>query len=189
MSATLRTLLAVGMYAFSLGTAVSAPVPKPLKPAAATAAYAVGVYEGASPRQRGGQRVPGVVTVTVPEGKGPIVLVLTAYEPVVWKVEAPKGAVSRVIASGYHEQKVEGLDEKVEVTTLSYKAGNKDYFFAYQQPIGPKAGARQQADVKRRYEQMEAAVKKATGLEVAGFQGAYSADAVTVDLASENVEK
>src|SRR4051812_45065955 len=83
--------------------------------------HVIGVYEGAYPAgvwHRFGFHPNGRITVKVGEVKTPIVLVLTSYEPVVWKVEAPKGAVVRVIASGYHKQTVEGLEEKMPITRL-----------------------------------------------------------------------
>ena len=72
--------------------------------------------------------------------KAPLILVLTSYEPVAWKVETPRGAVARVIASGYYTQTVEGLDGKVPVTLISYKAGDRDYFYAFRKEADAKAG-------------------------------------------------
>jgi hypothetical protein len=93
----------------------------------------------------------------VGEVKKPVILVLTAYEPVIWTVDDPKGLVVKVIASGYHDQTVvvvnkrlefpfplrpvarsrpqafEGLYTKVPVTSSSYESGDQSYFFAYRQ--------------------------------------------------------
>lgn len=70
----------------------------------------------------------------VAKAERPVVFVLTAYQPLVWKVAAPKGAVVRVIACGRHKEVVEGLDGAVPVTLLSEEAGDEDFFYAYDRP-------------------------------------------------------
>jgi hypothetical protein len=137
----------------------------------------VGVYEGTYPpgvRHRGGFHPPGAVTVKVGEVKKPVILVLTSYEPVVWKVEAPKGAVVRVIASGFYKQAVEGLDEKVPVTLISREARDKDYFYVHRQEAGPNATDHERDETKRQYDRLVARVKELTKQDIKGFQGKYA---------------
>jgi hypothetical protein len=137
----------------------------------------VGVYEGTYPpgiRHQAGFHPPGAVTVKVKEVKKPVILVLTSYEPVVWRVEAPKGAIARVIASGYYKQAVEGLDEKVPVTLISHEASDKDYFYAYRREAEPNASDYERAETKRKYQRLIQQVKELTKQEIKGFQGKYA---------------
>lgn len=72
----------------------------------------VGLYES---RNR-----PAVVEIT--DTTRPIILVVCAYEGVTWQIKVAKGVdLVRVIASGYHAQRVEGTD--VPVTNFSYDEG------------------------------------------------------------------
>ena len=155
-----------------------APVPKGAGANQATPeVHVVGVYEGAYPpgvRHRAGFHPNGAVTVKVGGVKKPVVLVLTSYEPVVWKIEAPKEAVVRVIASGYHQQTVEGLDEKVPVTRLSYEGGDKDFFYAYRRDAGPNARDHERQEAKRKYDRLVERVKELTKQDIKGVQGAYA---------------
>jgi hypothetical protein len=129
--------LALG-FALCVATATTAPVPLPKKDGKANPAevHAIGVYEGTPerrPRGGGRQRVsPGIVTVSVKaSARQPVILVLSAYEAVVWKIQAPPGAVARVIVSGYEAPRVEGLPASVPVHTTSYAAKDASYFYAY----------------------------------------------------------
>jgi hypothetical protein len=143
----------------------------------------IGVYEGTYPpgvRHRAGFHPNGAVTVKVGEVKTPVILVLTSYEPVVWKVAAPKGAVVRVIASGYHKQTVEGLDEKVPVTLLSHEAGDKAYFYARRKEAGPNESDHEQAETKRKWDRLVERVKELTKQDVKEFQGKYAGESFEV---------
>ncbi|AWM36064.1 hypothetical protein C1280_02930 [Gemmata obscuriglobus] len=135
------------------------------------------MYEGTytpGVRHRAGFHPNGAVTVKVGDVKKPVVLVLTSYEPVVWKVEAPKGAVVRVIASGYHKQTVEGLDEKVPVALLSNEAGDKDYFYARRKEAGPNEGDHERAETKRKYDRLVERVRELTKQDIKEFRGEYA---------------
>jgi hypothetical protein len=143
-------------FAFALvlaatGTSAGrAPIPK--MPVAEFEVHAVGVYEGTLPggAQRGFRMHPtGAVTVKVnrPTTR-PVVLVLTSYEPVEWKIDAPKGAVARVITSGYYKQQVTGLDKDVPVASSSHEGGDNDYFYAYAQAAPPVARPEEQQEIR-----------------------------------------
>lgn len=143
----------------------------------------IGVYEGTYPtgvRHRRGFHPNGAVTVKVGEVKRPVILVLTSYEPVVWKVEAPKSVVVRVIASGYHKQTVKGLDEKVPVTLLSYEAGDKDYFYARRKEAGPNESDHEQAETKRKWNRLGERVKELTKQDIKEFQGRYAGESFEI---------
>lgn len=70
---------------------------------------AVGVYEGNGAQHGHGRaRQPGTVDVMVKAGP-PVILVLTAYEPVIWKIQPERGArVLAVLHGGYHQGIVQG---------------------------------------------------------------------------------
>ena len=162
----------------SAGTA--APVPKGAGAGTATPeVHVVGVYEGTYPpgvQHMAGFHPRGAVTVKVGDVKKPVILVLTSYEPVAWRVEAPKGAVVKVIASGYHKQEVIGLDKGVPVTLISQEAGDRDYFYAYRIAAGPTAPDGEREEAKKSYERLAGRVKELTRQEVKTFQGEYAGD-------------
>lgn len=151
-----------------------APVPKG-RAKAEPDVHVVGVYETARGGRRPlGRRTAPVVTVRVGDVKTPVVLVLTAYERVTWRIDAPPGAVARVIASGYNAQTVEGVSDKVPVTRLSYEGGDKDYFYAWQREAGANAEESERQGTKRQYDKLAARVKELTGREIKTFQGEYA---------------
>lgn len=67
--------------------------------------HVVGVYEGQSDIQSGFMYHPsGRVDVNVKIVNKPITLVLSAYEPVLWKISAVKGAnIKKIYISGYYD--------------------------------------------------------------------------------------
>jgi hypothetical protein len=132
----------------------------------------IGVYEGTCPPDK--QRQPGVqaigaVTVRLGNVKKARILVLTSYEPVVWTVEDPAGRVVRVIASGYHNQTVQGLDKSIPVTLSSVVSGNvKDWFYGHK-----KLEECNDPNDRHNYERLMRRVKELTRQEPKEFQGAY----------------
>jgi TPR repeat protein len=71
-----------------------------------------------------------VVLVDVQIKKRPIVLALSAYDPVKWIVTAGKHAkVRRVVVGGYHRQTVEGLEE-VPIEYYVHDLKSSDSFYA-----------------------------------------------------------
>jgi hypothetical protein len=89
-------------------------------------------------------------------------------------VEAPRGAVVKVIASGYHKQAVEGLDKKVPITLISSEGKDRDYFYAYRQQADPKDGDHERDETKRKYELLVKRVKALTEKDIKSFQGKYA---------------
>lgn len=168
--------LSVGLAAWICAAAKAAPLPMELKRPAGV--HVVGVYEGTCPdgaRLRGGLQPQGTVRVAVADFDRPIILVLVAYEPVLWKVKAPRGAIARVIASGYHEQEVAGLEDNVPVTRISYVKDKEGYFYAYR-----KDAADNEHATDRSYQHLVQRVKELTNLEIASFQGAYAGESFEV---------
>lgn len=89
-----------------------APAPAPARPAPYPAegapVHVVSIYQGVRPQgsTRGGQDHPeGVAKIKVTEDNA--VLLLLAYEPIEWQIEAGRGIdLKRVIAIGYYEPRV-----------------------------------------------------------------------------------
>jgi hypothetical protein len=97
--------------------------------------YAVGTYGGTrmidAQIDKSGHEAGQVdVVVNVPDR--PVLLVLTAYDPVVWRVgRTPESKVVGVIASGYHTQLVGGIDKDTPRAISTYESPGKfDFFYA-----------------------------------------------------------
>lgn len=71
--------------------------------------HIIGVYEARS--DHGGGRDPeGAIEVKIDRQNKPMVLALSAYEPVRWKINAAPGAnIDKIILNGYHGQSVSGV--------------------------------------------------------------------------------
>lgn len=145
--------------------------------------HVIGVYEGTYPPGIGhgpGFHPKGAVTVKVGDVQRPVILVLTSYEPVVWKIVAPKGAVIQVLASGYYQQTIEGMDEKVPVTLLSCVARDANYFFAYRMEAAANAPDREREETKRKWDRLAERVKELTKRDIKTFQGKYGGESFEV---------
>lgn len=120
-------------------------VPKPQQPASASRVFGtlpaetviahIGVYESEEsakpPKGIEGNRYGGV-TVNVWKTDAPVLLVLTAYEPVSWYVNASAGArIAGVILSGYYRQSVQSNADGIPVRDFSRGLTKVPYFFAY----------------------------------------------------------
>jgi hypothetical protein len=117
----------------------------------------VGLYQ---PGTQGGE-----VVVQVNASDKPIILVLTAYTTVNWKIEAAKDAqLVKVIIGGYHPQKVDGADVPVEsYTYLPRQPGvaRLRYFYAYRENDAM-------------YQRMATMLRQLTNKEITAFQGSYN---------------
>ena len=123
--------------------------------------HAIGVYEGG----------PSGVSIKVTRTGAPIALLLMAYSPVAWKLEVAPGVVlEKVVAMGYHEQKLQGVPVGVDAVSWSRENPDPRAFYYYGKPEG-------RDDFERR-------VRTLFGKEAASFQGAYRASQATVDGAS-----
>lgn len=82
----------------------------PPYPAGAMEVHVVSVYEGSVPgaAQRGGGNHPeGIVEVTVGPTRSAMLLLLSSYEPIEWRVRLEPGArLERALAIGHHPQRV-----------------------------------------------------------------------------------
>jgi hypothetical protein len=146
--------------------------------------HVIGVYEGKYPpgvTHRFGFHPEGAVEVKIAKRKNPVILVVTACEPVVWTVKAPKDAVVKVIASGYCKQVVKGLDDTVPIKLISQEAGDKDWFFACRREPNPnEKSENEREETKRRYAHLVERVKELTKLDIKEFQGKQAGEAFEV---------
>lgn len=104
-----------------------------------TFVYGVGVYEGVYPdgdSHSFGYHPQGEITLKMNKRDGQsedTMLVLTAYEPVQWKLTGDATEyVTRVFLSGYYDQEIIGISPDVEVVHLSHESGDSEYFYPYE---------------------------------------------------------
>jgi len=116
---------------------------------------AVGVYEGAGGTHASGkQSQAGTVEITIRSSSIPIVLVLSSYEPVRWRLTPEPGAkIAAVLVSSYRASEVEGAGSARVIVI-----GN---IHAY------KNGTSEFNDLERQ-------VFRLTGKHISLFQGAYN---------------
>lgn len=119
----------------------------------------VGVYEADGDRARhsrgpGQPRQAGTVRVMVKAGK-PVILVLTAYEPVNWIIQAEPGAtIAAVLHGGYHQGNVYGADtarQHYMGRIHTYRRGGSEF------------------------SELDREVRSLTGKGIGRFQGSYRA--------------
>jgi len=107
------------------------------------------------------------VVVNMPEKD--VVLVLMAYDPVLWQVKrTPSSRIAAVVVSGYHAQAVVGIDRSVPLL-ISTNDGRKDCaesFYAYEAGPGLLRA--------------DAIVKKLTGREIEHLSSSYRLSTVAV---------
>lgn len=104
---------------------------------------------------------PGPVHVRVSYTGAPIVLVLTAYDRVLWNVRIDEDVqIETVIISGYKEQWIEGLPETVKIENHSGRESKEKPFYAHSRNDG---SFRQGAD----------RIRELSGRPVVTFQGSY----------------
>lgn len=130
-------------------------------------AIAFGVYEGSYPtgvRHGFNYHPQGEVTVYIPDGGYPensILLMVSAYEPVKWRVTGPGvHQIGAVWQSGYHAQEVVGLPASITINNggrgFTHKAEGASYTT------------------------MKNVAREKYGTEIQQFMGAYSAKEFTV---------
>jgi hypothetical protein len=97
--------------------------------------YAVGTYRGTTPvdiQLDDSAHAVTQVDVVVNKPKQSVVLVLTAYDPVVWRVgRTKKTKIVGILVSGYHGQALIGVKKKTPHAISSYEEkGPFSYFYA-----------------------------------------------------------
>lgn len=101
------------------------------------AVYAVGTYRGTTDLpdiqlDASGHTV-SQAEVVVNQPDRPVVLVLTAYDPTVWRVgRTPRTTIVGVILSGYHTQALIGIPKNTPQLASTYeKKGSFPFFYAH----------------------------------------------------------
>lgn len=95
--------------------------------------YAVASYEGLNPistviDKNGNKNASNDVIVNVKNK--PIILVLTSYEPVVWKIKiTAKTKIAGVILGGYYNQAILGISKSIPVLNYTYTQNNCGHFY------------------------------------------------------------
>lgn len=136
-------------------------------------AIVIGAYEGTYPdgvSHSYGNHPEGEVDVYLPDGGSHtnMLLVLTSYEPVEWNLTGPgTDNVAGVLATGYYDQRVDGLSSDVPVKTLSHESGDDEYFYAYQ-----NSGSN--------YNNLSNYISEHYGVNITQFFGNYSQDDVSI---------
>lgn len=129
--------------------------------------HAIGVYKG--PERSGKPPPPSRITVYVLGFTGrPVVLLLTAYEPVEWRISSMGASISKIIALGHHRQTILGAPAGAMRVSRSFEDGYKEYFFSH---------GKDAEDLKKFYERAAAL----TGQLPVTFQGRYAASEFFVD--------
>jgi hypothetical protein len=126
----------------------------------------IGVYETRSDHS-GNYEPQGTATVHIlNRGTAPLTLVLSSYEPTLWKLDiAPGVNIREIILNGYNEQEISGASG-ITVTDRS-GSGHSFVSSAYQWPSGNAAA-------------LVDDVEDYTGLTLTEFAGVYRATDFTV---------
>lgn len=141
--------------------------------AATPALHVIGVYEG---EPQADQSAEKEVIVNVSDSSRPVVLVLTAYDKTLWRLNLKEGInLARLILAGYHTQRVTGIPLHSTIETYTYDPSpcdrcmqNAEYFYSYDAP--------------------HARLKEITGLDVTSFQGRYRGGEFSIVTRSQDHE-
>lgn len=129
--------------------------------------------------------VPGTVEVFVSHTAKPIILVVNGYMPVIWKIDVQSEDVKiqKVIAVGYHQQKVEGLDPSipVEYSFFPYfkSNGKVSRKQTHVNPVTPFAFKfdTDKIDQTPSFKTMLRTIPKETGMHISTFTATYATSA------------
>lgn len=110
----------------------------------------------------------GPVEVTVDYPNQPVVLILTAYDPVQWNIKiTPSTKIEQLIIAGYHAQSYRGVPNSTPVATYTHYHSTcstacwrgSGYFYIY--------------DLSKDSTELQQKVHEITGKQIYSFQGAY----------------
>lgn len=135
-------------------------LPPPFAEAAKNAQIeGVGVYESSNRLPQGPGNRPGSISLAVRPTAKPVILVLSSYESVTWRIMQGKNSIKLILLSSYYPSKVEGADN---VRTVVINGGS-----AYSRGSGE-------------YALLQRAVTEQTGKDIQIFQGSYQGTHFTV---------
>ncbi|WP_413167321.1 hypothetical protein ACL6C3_11585 [Capilliphycus salinus ALCB114379] len=125
--------------------------------------HLVGVYES-HPHHSGNNHPMGEAQVRVTRQGKPMILALSSYEPVNWKIDiAPGVKIEKIIVNGYHDQKVTGVSG-VPIEEYSYKETGKflgDFLYDWNSANNQGTGG------------LVSQLNQLTETELTSFQGCY----------------
>lgn len=140
---------------------------------------AYGAYEGgvASQLELVGNRGHDTteVAVRLETSGGPVVLVLTAYDPVVWVLDpAVVSDIRGIIVMGYHSQGVANAPDDIPIVMSTYvdrADGCGVYAYAYKE--------------NSEFNRLDASVRRMTGRGIESFEGKYRATAFPLNTSAQ----
>jgi hypothetical protein len=122
----------------------------------------VGAYEGDSKNDS--------ITVNVENVLPNTLLVLSAYDPVQWKITGKSVKNIRgIFVTGYYNQSIVGVPSGVKVESLISEAGGSPYFMVYD-------------SAEAEYYKLQDYLYDKTGYTAQFFYGSYNPSAVTIDV-------
>ena len=135
--------------------------------------HLIGVYEANADRGNGNYLSKSAIEIKVEPRNKPIILALSAYEPVQWNITAEPGAViEKIIVNGYHNQTVSGVSG-IPIEEHSYEeTGNSLGDFIYNM-WGAIAESPNPSSLVTKLEQ-------STGTSLTSFQGCYRGTNFTI---------
>lgn len=109
------------------------------------------------------------VEVNIKKLDRPLILVMTAYEPIHWSIKKDPGTIlKQVILSGYYEQTVSGISADTPVQNISRTFNNHYFYGGYIQN-------------EAEYLSLSRKIKRLTGKDPETVQSVYRAKSFTVD--------
>ncbi|NJK70332.1 MAG: hypothetical protein HC789_23355 [Microcoleus sp. CSU_2_2] len=133
--------------------------------------HLIGVYE-ANSEHGNGQREKGAIEVKVERQNKPIVLALSAYEPINWNVTVEPGAViEKIVVNGYHNQTVSGVSG-IPIEERSYEETG-DYLGNFIYKWGSTTESTNTPSLVTKLEQIE-------HTNLTSFQGCYRGTSFTI---------
>lgn len=171
MNATFTSFICIVV---AVATCAAAGSDRRSGPAENTELHVVSVYQGRTRTE--GKIHGGKANVKVDRPGKTITLVLAAYEPVTWEIQATEGTkLDKVYLGGYHRQAATGIDDKVEVVNAFYEGGDRQQQLRHEHRIESSGFRRFATDIRR-----------LTGQELSSFQGTYTAAAPFVISGVQN---
>ncbi|MGL5059332.1 MAG: hypothetical protein ACRC62_05055 [Microcoleus sp.] len=133
--------------------------------------HLIGVYEASSEHGNGKQTI-GAVEVKVERQNKPIILALSSYEPIDWKVNVAPGAViEKIVVNGYNKQTISGVSG-IPIETRTYE-GNGESFGSFIYKWGSTTESTNTPSFVTKLEQIN-------HTNLTSFQGCYRGTSFTI---------
>jgi hypothetical protein len=135
--------------------------------------HLIGVYEASSDHNNN-YNPTGKIQVKIAKGKEPIIVALSAHEPVEWQIiNESNTPIEKIVLNGYYDQKVTGISQKVPIIEFShYDTGTTLGDFRYQW---------QRSESQPNSPDLPAELEKLTQTKITSFQGCYRGTSFTIE--------